>query len=122
MVKEPGLIALLSGAQLELLAEMDVELLLSMTAKSKEVKFGDREFLEDLQKAADRHLLEKNEIRDAVGLLKLYHKAGGSGSQGLGSEDSGSRSRKTSELGTSSGSGSSTKVASPRKRSKTEED
>ena len=32
-------------------------------------------FLATIQKAADRHLLEKNEIRDALGLLKLYHRA-----------------------------------------------
>ena len=34
-----------------------------------------RTFLATIQKAADRHLLEKNEIRDALGLLKLYHRA-----------------------------------------------
>ncbi len=34
-----------------------------------------RTFLTTIQKAADRHLLEKNEIRDALGLLKLYHRA-----------------------------------------------
>ena len=36
-----------------------------------------RSGLEDLRDSADRHLLEKNEIRDAVGLLKLYHQASG---------------------------------------------
>ena len=34
-----------------------------------------RSFLSTIQKAADRHLQEKNEIRDALSLLKIYHRA-----------------------------------------------
>ena len=34
------------------------------------------------QTAADRHLLEKSEIRDTLGLLKLYHSAQRGGALG----------------------------------------
>lgn len=72
--RDPGFIALLSGRQLELLAEMDLDDDEKSSFYLEEYK---RDFLIDLQKAADRHLLEKNEIRDAVGLLKMYHAAAG---------------------------------------------
>ena len=70
--------ALLSGRELELLAELDIDDLLGDEGdkNGEGVGFG-REFLKEVQEAADRHLLEKNEIRDAVGLLKLYHQAAG---------------------------------------------
>ena len=32
--------------------------------------------MSDLQTAADRHLLEKSQIRDTLGLLRIYHKSG----------------------------------------------
>ena len=82
--RDPGFIALLSGSQLNLLAEMDVEQLVSEMQEEEEAGNGidsdqqqrySKTYLEELQKAADQHVLEKNEIRDAVGLLKLYHQA-----------------------------------------------
>ena len=65
---DPGHMAILSGRQLEVLAEMDTKRLGSKS------KFR-TEFLDEMQEAAHRHLAEKNEIRDALGLLKLYHHA-----------------------------------------------
>lgn len=69
--EEPGHITMLSGKELEVLAEMDPDDV-TQTFGSKRL---DRSFLEMIQGAADRHLMEKTEIRDALGLLKLYHKA-----------------------------------------------
>jgi hypothetical protein len=91
LAEDPGYIALLSGRELELLAEMDPDDLESPSAspgarpsaKSKKgalpldataIRYS-RSFLKTIQKAADRHLQEKNEIRDALGLLKIYHRA-----------------------------------------------
>jgi hypothetical protein len=91
LAEDPGYIALLSGRELELLAEMDPDDLESPSASpgarpSATSKKGalpldatairySRSFLKTIQKAADRHLQEKNEIRDALGLLKIYHRA-----------------------------------------------
>ena len=74
---EPGYMALLSGKELELLAEMEV---LDSKDGDKEtrpeiMKNYDKVFLRQIQEAADRHLVEKNEIRNALGLLKIYHNA-----------------------------------------------
>ena len=58
-------ISLFSGKELELLAEMEPEEMLKQNY--------DLEFLQQIREAADRHLQEKREIRDALGLLKIYH-------------------------------------------------
>ena len=63
-----GTIALFSGKELELLSEME----------PSEISATDKynlEFLRQIQEAADRHLREKREIRDALGLLKIYQKS-----------------------------------------------
>ena len=83
---DPGYMALLSGKELELLAEMEV---LDGKDGDKEtrpeiMKKYDKVFLRQIQEAADRHLVEKNEIRNALGLLKIYHNANTtSSSEGL---------------------------------------
>ena len=111
LFEDPGYIALLSGKELELLAEMDPDEFTSHSSASRHSstshssasasKHGctsaanasddnlnrsdsqdtsasarySRSFLTSIQRAADRHLQEKNEIRDALGLLKIYHRA-----------------------------------------------
>ena len=74
---DPGYMALLSGKELELLAEMDVtDRVVPADGKDGfEPNKYDAAFLHQIQEAADRHLTEKNEIRDALGLLKIYHQA-----------------------------------------------
>ena len=74
---DPGYMALLSGKELELLAEMDVTdgVIPSDGKEGCEITKYDAAFLRQIQEAADRHLTEKNEIRDALGLLKIYHQA-----------------------------------------------
>jgi DNA fragmentation factor alpha subunit len=67
--KDPGTIALLDGADLELLAQMDTK-----ETMTRFPRFS-TPFLCQLQEAADRHLLEKNEIRDTLGLLNIYHRS-----------------------------------------------
>ena len=65
---------MLSGKELELLCEMDTANPRLMRAKaSKNGTSIDKRFLEQIQKAALEHMAEKNEIRDALGLLKLCH-------------------------------------------------
>ena len=59
-----GSIVLFSGKELEVLSEFDPD---EMTYKY------DLPFLLQIKEAADRHLTEKREIRDALGLLKIYH-------------------------------------------------
>lgn len=73
---DPGTIALMEGADLELIAEMDCEQMLDRFPRFSNA------FLANLQTAADRHLLEKSEIRDTLGLLKLYHSAQRGGALG----------------------------------------
>jgi len=64
---DPSHMASLSGRQLELLVDIP--------DKSKlRSKYGST-FIEEIQAAADRHLREKDEIQNAVRLLKLYHHA-----------------------------------------------
>ena len=61
-----GSIALMSGRELEILSEFEPD------------ELGpeyDTIFLRQIQEAADRHLMEKREIRDALGLLKIYHQS-----------------------------------------------
>ena len=65
-----GTIALFSGKELEILAEMEPE---ELAIREK----YELEFLRQIQEAADRHLQEKREIRDALGLLKIYHQSNG---------------------------------------------
>lgn len=67
--KDPGTIALLDGSDLELLAEMDMK-----ETMTRFPRFNTA-FLSQLQEASDRHLLEKNGIRDTLGLLNIYHRA-----------------------------------------------
>ena len=64
----PGTIALLSGADMELLAEMD------LTAPRVTFPRYEARFLSHLQEAAQRHLAEKSQIRDTLALLQIYHK------------------------------------------------
>jgi len=73
---EPGSIALLAEQELELLAEMDVA-----TLQSTGFSRYSQDFLQQLQSAAERHILEKQEIRDTLGLLRVYHSSvtGGTG-------------------------------------------
>jgi len=76
---EPGCIALMGETDLELLAEMETNSLPPTFPRF------DQRFLEHLQAAADRHLLEKGQIRDTLGLLRIYQKSatrpGGSGDE-----------------------------------------
>jgi len=67
--KDPGTIALLDGSDLELLAEMDMK-----ETMTRFPRFNNA-FLKQLQEASDRHLLEKNGIRDTLGLLNIYHRS-----------------------------------------------
>lgn len=76
-----GSIVLFSGRELELLSEFDAD---ELTYKY------DMQFLQTIQESAERHLTEKREIRDALGLLKIYHNSANS------SEHVGTR-RNTSE-------------------------
>ena len=66
-----GSIVLFSGKELEILSEFDPD---EMTYKY------DLPFLLQIKEAADRHLTEKREIRDALGLLKIYHNSARSAS------------------------------------------
>jgi len=71
---EPGSIALLAEQELEILAEMEVSTL--HTEGFCRYSLG---FLQQLQTAADRHLLEKQQIRDTLGLLRVYHSTNSGG-------------------------------------------
>ena len=75
LYSDPGYMALLSGKELELLAEMDLTDTNEGSEIKSEIRKYDLKFLHQIQEAADRHLVEKNEIRDALGLLKIYHNA-----------------------------------------------
>jgi len=66
---EPGCIALMAEMDLELLAEMDCSSLPPTFPRFEP------EFLSQLQAAADKHLFEKSQIRDTLGLLRIYHKS-----------------------------------------------
>lgn len=85
--KHPGTIALLDGSDLELLADMDVEEIMTRVSRFS------KPFLSQIQEAADRHLVEKNEIRDTLGLLNLYHRAqGGTSKLNIDQQEHGSKS------------------------------
>ena len=66
---DPGTIALLSEAELELLSEVDDH------SESSNFPRYDQTFLQTLKQAAEKHLVEKGRIRDTLALLKVYHKA-----------------------------------------------
>jgi len=110
---EPGTVALLSEAELELVAEMDIKDLPPSLNRFSPA------FISQLQSAADRHLAEKAQIRDTLGLLKIYHNSQGtsdaSGLPGSNSHDGSSsegRSHRRQE----------DRRDSPRKRLKANED
>ena len=65
---DPGTIALLSGPDMERLAEMD------LTTPGVTFPRYEARFLVHLQEAAQRHLAEKSQIRDTLALLQIYHK------------------------------------------------
>ncbi len=99
-MEEPGHITMMSGKELELLAEMDPDEMIKIYGSQRLTK----SFLEMIQVAADRHLMEKTELRDALGLLKLYHKANfpnegrGTSSVGKASTSNGKCEESKSEL------------------------
>lgn len=64
-----GSMVMFSGQELQLLAEFDPSELDESNCEY------DLNFLRQIQQAADRHLAEKREIRDALGLLKIYNKS-----------------------------------------------
>jgi len=66
---EPGTIALLSEAELELVCSVEDYYDCSNFPRY------DKTFLEHLKKAAEKHLVEKGQIRDTLALLKIYHRA-----------------------------------------------
>ena len=104
---DPGYMALLSGKELELLAEMDLTEGQGGEESNKPdtTKYGIT-FLHQIQEAADRHLTEKNEIRDALGLLKIYHQAhtaaAASSTSSVGPMSSGSPVSTTAHTGSTS--------------------
>ena len=83
-----GSIAMFSGQELEVLAEFEPEDLVGY-------KY-DTAFLRQIKEAADRHLEEKREIRNALGLLNLYHKSSKSYSQQQNLSDASPSKRKRS--------------------------
>lgn len=58
-----------SPGTIGLLTEPDLELIVDLDLQDQTFNRFDPEFLKDVQNAADRHLLEKGQIRDAIGLL-----------------------------------------------------
>ena len=69
VMTDPGSIALMTEADLELISEIDTSRL------SVNYPKYDAEFIIKMQEAAAKHLGEKSEIRDTLALLKLYHKS-----------------------------------------------
>ena len=69
VMTDPGSIALMTEADLELISEIDTSRL------SVNYPKYDAEFIIKMQEAAVKHLGEKSEIRDTLALLKLYHKS-----------------------------------------------
>ena len=69
IVTDPGSISLLTEADMELLADMDIPTLTVTHSRY------DKDFLNKIQEAATKHLSEKSQIRDTLALLKLYHKS-----------------------------------------------
>jgi len=102
---EPGSIALMAEVDLELLAEMDCSALPPTFPRF------DPEFLSQLQAAADKHLFEKSQIRDTLGLLRIYHKSNDATTANDATAGSDSKGRRDS-----------VKSDSPRKRLKANQD
>ena len=98
-----GSIVLFSGKELEILSEFDPD---EMTYKY------DLPFLLQIKEAADRHLTEKREIRDALGLLKIYHNSARSASS------SNNTDAKHKQSGSSSDAKHKQSTTSPSKRSR----
>ena len=69
MESDPGTIALLSEPELELVSNVDE------FADCSNFPRYDQKLLEQLKKAAEKHLVEKGQIRDTLALLKIYHRA-----------------------------------------------
>jgi len=65
--------------QIALINEPDLEVLLDFDPEENSSKFNrfDEKFLRDIKSAAEKHLQEKNQIRDTIGLLDIYHKYNG---------------------------------------------
>ena len=99
-----GSIVLFSGKELEILSEFDPD---EMTYKY------DLPFLLQIKEAADRHLTEKREIRDALGLLKIYHNSARSASSSSNATDA-----KHKQSGSSSDAKHKQSTTSPSKRSR----
>ena len=106
LYQDIGSIVLFSGRELEVLSEFDPD---ELTYKY------DLEFLQQIQEAADRHLKEKREIRDALGLLKIYHNAKNSKTQKQQSNVAGVDSNNSAATARNTNSESS-KIGSPTKR------
>ena len=100
-----GSIVLFSGKELEILSEFDPD---EMTYKY------DLPFLLQIKEAADRHLTEKREIRDALGLLKIYHNSARSAS----TSSSNATDAKHKQSGSSSDAKHKQSTTSPSKRSR----
>jgi len=88
---EPGSITLMAETDLELLAEMDTGALPPTFPR-----FAPG-FLEDLQEAADRHLVERGRLRDTIGLLRIYQKAARPGGEEEVEGAGGKRARRSNE-------------------------
>ena len=60
-----------------MLSEAELELVCSVEEFSDCSNFPryDQTFLEHLKAAAEKHLVEKGQIRDTLALLKIYHRA-----------------------------------------------
>ena len=106
LYQDIGSIVLFSGRELEVLSEFDPD---ELTYKY------DLEFLQQIQEAADRHLKEKREIRDALGLLKIYHNAKNSKTQKQ-QQQSNVAGVDSNNSATARNNSESSKIGSPTKR------
>ena len=84
---EPGTIALLSEEELELVSSVE-------DYDCSNFPRYDKTFLEHLKKAAEKHLVEKGQIRDTLALLKIYHRANEKRETGKTDETGNESSRK----------------------------
>ncbi|XP_023326323.1 DNA fragmentation factor subunit alpha [Eurytemora carolleeae] len=91
----PGSIALMSEPDLELLVDIDPE------QQAVQHPRFDLKFLKDVQTAADKHLLEKGEIRDTLALLDIYHKTKSKGLESNPSKTESSKDKKSNREGSS---------------------
>eukprot|EP00088_Acartia_fossae_P002768 TRINITY_DN11145_c0_g1_i1.p1 TRINITY_DN11145_c0_g1~~TRINITY_DN11145_c0_g1_i1.p1 ORF type:complete len:190 (+),score=46.94 TRINITY_DN11145_c0_g1_i1:42-611(+) len=65
--QNPSRIALLSEPDLELLVDLDIH------ASYQGFHRFSSDFLKEVQRAAENHMIEKGQLRDTIGLLELYH-------------------------------------------------